>query len=507
MGAVWIDADSDGDFDLYVASGGVEIEPPESSGPQTSARSHLLRDRLYWNDGRGQLTKAEPAALPPLEDSSGPVAAADFDRDGDVDLFVGGRVVPGRYPASPKSRLLRNEGTRFADVTDELAPELLQSGLVTGAVWSDTNGDGWLDLLVAHEWGPIKVYRNREGRLRDETDSAGLARHLGWWNGIAGRDIDGDGDIDYVATNFGLNSRYKASRESPLRLYYGRFDGSDNMATVEAYFEDGKLYPRQDKNVSQYADPFIAEKYKTHEAFGRATLEEIYSAEALAKAQLFEANTLDSVLLVNDGQGRFEVRPLPRLAQGSSAFGAALSDFNADGHVDLYLAQNYFSPRVSIGRMDGGLSLLLQGHGNGQFTPILPEHSGLVAPGDAKSLTTVDFNSDGWPDVVLGMNDGPVAAFENRGSRLGQPLRVRLRGKNGNPAAIGSRVTARLDDGSNQTAEIYAGDGYMSQSSSKLSFGIAAGRRAVGVDVRWPDGQTSSVEPAADARFVQMHQP
>jgi hypothetical protein len=279
------------------------------------------------------------------------------------------------------------------------------------------------------------------------------------------------------------------------------------MALVEAYFEGGKLYPRQDKNVSEFADPFIAEKYKTHEAFGRATLEEIYSAEALAKAQLFEANTLDSVLLVNDGHGRFEVRPLPRLSQGSTAFGAALSDFNADGHVDLYIAQNYFSPRISIGRMDGGISLLLEGNGNGGFTPILPEHSGLVVPGDAKSLTTVDLSADGWQDVVLGMNDGPVAAFENGGSRLGQPLRVRLRGKNGNPAAIGSRITVRLDDGSQQTAEIYAGDGYMSQSSSELSFGIAAGRRAVGVDVRWPAGQTSSVEPPVDVRLVTMNQP
>jgi hypothetical protein len=236
-------------------------------------------------------------------------------------------------------------------------------------------------------------------------------------------------------------------------------------------------------------------------------LEEIYSAEALAKAQRFEVNTLDSVLLVNDGQVRFDVHPLPRLAQGSTAFGAVLSDFNVDGHVDLYLAQNYFSPRIGIGRMDGGLSLLLYGDGKCGFTPIMSEQSGLVVPGDAKSLTTMDLNGDGWHDVVLGMNNGLVAAFENCGSHRGLPLRVRLLGKNGNPAGIGSRVTVRLDDGSKQTAEIYGGDGYLSQSSPELSFGIVSGRRAIAVDVRWPDGQLNSVEPAAEGRLVTINQP
>jgi hypothetical protein len=279
------------------------------------------------------------------------------------------------------------------------------------------------------------------------------------------------------------------------------------MAPVEAYFEGGKLYPIQDRNLSEFANPLVTEDYKTHEAFAHATLEEVYSAEALSKAQLFEANTLDSVLLVNDGQGRFEVRPLPRLAQGSTAFGAVLSDFNADGYVDLYLAQNYFSPRIGIGRMDGGLSLLLKGDGKCGFTPIMPERSGVVVPGDAKSLTTGDLNGDGWHDVVLGMNNGPVTAFENRGSHLGQPLLVRLRGKNGNPAGIGALVTVRLDDGSSQVAEIYGGDGYMSQSAPELSFGIAKGRRGVGIDVRWPDGQTSSIEPTEDERLNTIIQP
>jgi hypothetical protein len=505
MGAVWFDADSDGDVDLYVVGGGVEIDPP-ANGPPQAQRTHLLRDRLYRNDGRGQLTKAAAEVLPALEDSGGPVAAADFDRDGDLDLFVGGRVVPGHYPQTPKSRLLRDEGARFSDVSAELAPALFESGLVTGAVWSDTDGDGWLDLLVTHEWGPVKLYRNREGRLVDETEAAGLSARLGWWNGITGRDIDNDGDIDYVVTNFGRNSRYKATKEAPVRLYYGSFDGTGKMAQVEAYFENGVLYPFQDKNFAQIANPFIAEEYKTYEAFGGATLEQAYTKEALARAQLFEANTLDSGLLINDGKGTFEFRPLPPLAQISPGFGAVMSDFDADGHVDLCIAQNFYSSRISIGRMDGGLSLLLSGDGRGGFQPIMPERSGLMLSGDAKSLTTVDLNGDGWHDLVFGVNNAPLVALENRGSREGRPFRVRLRGTIGNPAGIGSRIVVRTDDGAAQMAEVCAGGGYMSQSSPELAFGIRDGRRVVSVDVRWPDGKETSLTPAADSKSVIIDQ-
>src|SRR5437867_3580127 len=196
MASVFFDAEGDGDLDLFVVSGGVEGGPGD----------RLLRDRLYLNDGKGNFTKAPEDALPDLRDSGSVVAAADFDRDGDLDLFVGGRCVPGRYPLAPHSCLLRNDGGRFIEVTEQVAPSLQQSGLVTSAVWSDVNGDGWLDLLVTHEWGPVKLYLNNHGHLEDRTREAGLADKLGWWNGIAARDLDGDGDIDYVVTNFGLNT-------------------------------------------------------------------------------------------------------------------------------------------------------------------------------------------------------------------------------------------------------------------------------------------------------------
>jgi hypothetical protein len=496
MGAVWLDADSDGDLDLFVTSGGVEA----------GNTRRLLQDRLYLNDGHGRLTRAPSDTLPEFWDSGGPVAAADFDRDGDIDLFVGGRVVPEKYPLTPNSRLLRNEEGRFTDAIPSAAPQLQASGLVTSALWTDIDNDGWLDLIVTHEWGPVKLYRNREGRLVDQTETAGLGRYTGWWNGITGRDIDGDGDIDYVATNFGLNTPYRASAEFPARLYYGDFDDSGNMVQVEAYYNQGALYPRRDKFTSALGTPFLAEKFKTHAAFGRASLADVYSQEKLNSAQEFSINTLESGVFVNDGQGVFDFRPLPRIAQASPGFGLSLGDFDADGKVDLYIVQNFFNPQPGIDRMAGGLSQLLRGDGHGGFSPVMPAESGLIVPDDAKSLAVTDLNGDGWPDFVIGVNDAPVIACENRGSKLGRPFQIRLNGKKGNPTGIGSRISLRMDDGAVQTAELYAGDNYLSQSSATVTFGIPNGRNVTSVEVRWPDGQRISASPDSSSK-LDINQP
>ncbi|MFP6901505.1 MAG: VCBS repeat-containing protein, partial [Opitutales bacterium] len=215
MGAVFLDADSDGDLDLYVVSGGFD--------PRLNPL--YLRDRLYRNDGKGHFT-IDLNATSNLRDSGGPVAAADFDRDGDLDLFVGGRVVRTRYPTTPNSRLLRNDGGKFSDLTDTLAPGLRLTGMVTGAIWSDFDGDGWLDLLVTHEWGPVGVWKNDKGKLANVSAKAGTADLLGWWTGIAAGDLDGDGDMDYAVGNLGLNTKYHASKEKPYLLYFGDLDGS-----------------------------------------------------------------------------------------------------------------------------------------------------------------------------------------------------------------------------------------------------------------------------------------
>ena len=256
------------------------------------------------------------------------VAAADYDRDDDLDLFVGSRVIPGQYPLSPASRLLRNDSSvspRFTEVTHEVAPELRLTGLVTSAIWSDADGDGWLDLLVTHEWGPIKLYRNQGGRLVDSTVEAGLADLLGWWNGVAARDIDNDGDIDYAVTNFGLNTKYgEPSADKPIVLYYGDFDNSGHMRLVEAKYEAESLLPVRGKSCSQHAIPPLRQEFPTYRQFAVASLADIYTPKCLEDAHRFEVNTLASGVLINDGEAHFTFYPLPRIAQTSPGFGVIL---------------------------------------------------------------------------------------------------------------------------------------------------------------------------------------
>ena len=350
MGAIFFDADSDGDQDLYVVSGGVECD----------ANDHSLRDRLYLNEGEGGFRRDE-RVLPNLRDSGSVVCAADYDRDGDLDLFVGSRVIPGQYPAAPRSRLLENVSADgkagFRDVTSMIADEVGSAGLVTGAIWSDADGDGWIDLLVTVEWGPVRLFRNElvDGRrqLIERTVEAGLDIRRGWWNGIAARDMDHDGDIDYVVTNFGLNTKYKASDEKPELMFFGKFDETGKYRILEAAFEAGKCFPRRGLSCSSHAMPFVRSKVRTFHKFGLSTLQEIYTEEKLEQSLQLSANCLESGLLLNESHPgelpTFRFQPLARTAQIAPAFGVVTGDFNADGNVDLFLAQNFYSPQVETG--------------------------------------------------------------------------------------------------------------------------------------------------------------
>ena len=497
MAPLFFDADGDGDLDLYVVSGSVEF----------GAESELLRDRLYLNDGRGGFGKSPDGTLPSLRDSGSVVTAADYDRDGDLDLFVGSRVVPGQYPTAPRSRLLRNDGGRFIEVADAVAPALGRSGLVTGAVWSDADGDGWIDLLVSHEWGPVKLYLNRRGMLEDKTTDANLAQHTGWWNGIAAADLDADGDMDYVVTNFGLNTKYTASPLEPATLYFGEFDATGAKRIIEAKLNGDTLLPVRGKSCSQHAVPFIEETLPTYHDFASASLDEIYSPQRLESALRLTATTLESAVLLNDGEARFSLLALPRLAQISPGFGVVLAELDGDGSVDLAIAQNFFPTQPETPRMDGGTGLVLRGNGDGTFEPVWPAESGVVVQGDATALAATDLDGDGWIDLVAAVNDGRLLAFENRGNVRGRSIQVRLRGPQGNPTGVGARVTLRRVDGLSQTFEVHAGASYLTQSAPVLAFGTGPGEPAGSVEVAWPDGARTTSPVAGDTRRLVVEHP
>lgn len=479
MGAVFFDVDRDGDLDLYVASGGYEHEP----------NSIDLRDRLYLNDGSGGFAPAPSEQLPDTRVPGSSVSAADFDRDGDLDLFVGTRFRAHQWPLAATSRLLRNDNGTLVDASSELAKPLDEIGLVTGSVWSDVDQDGWIDLLLTLEWGPVKVLKNEKGVLVDATAAAGTADVSGWWNSIAGGDIDNDGDIDYVALNFGLNTKYHADKQRPVALYAGDFDKNGSLDLVEAEYEGDICYPIRGRSCSTQAMPFLKDRFPTFREFALADVIQVYSSSSLDASSKCSANELQSVLLINDGSGSFEVRPLPRWVQISPGFGTALQDFNADGNLDLCIAQNFMQPQPETGQLDGGLGILLLGDGNGQFRRLTPKESGISVPGQGMALTVADWNDDAAPDLLMSVNDEVLHPWTNQSltSPTTQRFRLLLQGEAGNQHAVGGRVIV-IRENEKQVHEITAGSGYLSQSTMQLFLINDSNHPITSVTVNWPDG-------------------
>ncbi len=476
------DANGDGLSDVLITKGG--------TGQR--AGSPEYQPKLYLNDGHGGLAPAD--TLPPLPISVGAVAAADFDHDGKLDLFIGGRVQPGRYPLSPRSALLANHDGKFEDVTDALAPGLKSVGMVSSALWSDADGDGWPDLFVALEWGQVKYFHNNQGHgFEDWTERAGFAAAgTGWWTSLASADFNGDGKPDYVVGNVGLNTQYRASAEHPALLFQGAFGSGASTQLIEAYYEGDKLYPWRTRKELGAWIPSILQRFPRNDAYARATLGEILGEDKLKAARKFAATELRSGVFLSQPDGTWRFEPLPRIAQIAPLQGIVTGDFDGDGKTDIYTVQNSFAPIASVGRFDGGLSQLLRGDGHGHFTAVTPAQSGLVVPGDAKALAAFDLDGDGWTDFVVTRNNASSLAFRNHGVPGHHPLRVLLRGAAGNPSAIGATVTLELADGSTETAEIQAGSGYYSQSSAAAAFGYPDGNPPRKISIRWPNGATSA---------------
>ncbi len=472
MAPVWADVNGDGRLDLFVTSGGVE----EDAGSPNYA------DSLYLNQGGGRFMEAEAEGGKRSHTSASVAAFADFDRDGDMDVFIGGRVVPGQYPESPESVLLENvEGNLVPATTKIQGIENL--GMVTSALWSDANGDGWLDLVVVGEWEPVRFFLNQEGRLSEKpSQDCGLEGVSGWWNSLAAADIDNDGDMDYIAGNVGLNTKYHASIEAPIQLYYGDFEGRGTMNIVEAEFEGDALFPVRGKSCSTRAMPSLGSKFDTFRSFASALLTDIYD---ISQADRYEANELRHGLFVNDGKAAFEFRPLPRLAQIAPVWGLVASDLNGDGNVDIALGQNFHGPQVETGRYDGGLGLLLLGDGSGEFRETAPLESGILIPGEARGLAMGDLNDDGRPDLLFTrINDTALPLVNQSGSEAN----FVCLSFDANPRLVANaRVEMRYRNGSVSVAEVHSGGGYLSQSEPKLFFGYKKDNPPQEIKVHWSD--------------------
>ncbi|QXD16562.1 VCBS repeat-containing protein [Rhodocaloribacter litoris] len=551
-GVAWADLDGDGDDDLLIGAGRggrlavflndghgrlrrspageeapddltglVAIPRPEGGALVLAGVSNyesglagVSRIDVYAADAAGRLVPHD--RLPFGRDAIGPLVPGDFDGDGDLDLFAGGRLVPGRYPEPASSRLFRNDEGRFRHDSGRSAP-FDAVGLVSGATAADLDGDGRLDLVLATEWGALRYFRNEgDGRFADRTEAAGLSRFTGWWNAVAPGDFDGDGRLDLVATNWGWNGLHgrHGPGNPPLRLYYGDFDANGIPDVLEAHYEPSMndYVPDRGLNVLMQALPYVGSRVASFEQFAAATLRELVGPR-LDRAAYLEATTLAHMLFLNratgDGQVRFEAVPLPVEAQVAPAFAVVVGDFDADGREDVFLSQNFFALPFEVPRQDAGRGLWLRGDGTGGFEAVPGHVSGLRIYGEGRAAAAADFDGDGRTDLVVTQNGAETKLYRNTGATAG--LRVRLEGPPGNAAGLGAVVRLAYADGTLGPARVVtAGAGYWSQSSPVQVMGAPAEAVVVAVRVRWPDGRRTehAVPPGAtEVRVGPADQP
>ncbi len=446
MGALFFDADADGDQDLYVVSGG-------SSAVKGSI---AYQDRIYENDGTGAYSIVD--ALPKSLVSGSVVTGADYDRDGDIDLFVGGRVQPGEYPLSPKSTVLKNESSigniKFSEdkVFSNNSAEL---GMVTAALWTDFDNDSWIDLIVVGEFMPIRFFKNNEGKLEEITEQIALKGTNGWWNSITSGDFDNDGDSDYVLGNFGLNSRYKASVTEPLCIYAKDYDKNGQIDPVMCHYIDGKNYIAHSRNDLIDQINAMRVRFRTYNDYAEATFEESFAEGELSDALIVKSETFASSYLENLGNGKFALKPLPISMQTAPMYGINVGDYNQDNHLDILAVGNFYSGEVFNGRYDASIGWLMAGDGRGGFESIKVDDSGFFVRGDAKSQVNL-FTKDS--ELVLsGINNDELKIHSRK---LGNQFIYQS-----NPQD--ASLTIHFEDGSIQKRELYYGSGYLSQGSRK----------------------------------------
>jgi enediyne biosynthesis protein E4 len=380
IGCIFFDADGDKDLDLFVASGG-------SDGV-------ALGDRLYKNDGKGNFLKDITAFAPQKDFATSVARASDFDGDGDIDLFVGGRLKPQSYGLPLSSFLLRNDGHgQFKGATSELAPELKGIGMVTDAQWTDIDGDKDFDLVIVGEWMPVTIFKNEGGKFVNTTPSNGLNKTSGLWNVIKPFDADGDGDMDFAVGNLGQNSRFKATPQYPMTMFYGDFDDNGSSEQIICNYENGKNFPcilRHDL-ISQV--PSMKKKYLEYQKYAIETIEQVLSVEQMKKTKKYEAHTLETGIVFNEGNGKFSFKPLPYEAQLSPTYAFMNDDFDKDGKQDLMALGNFFEAKPEIGRMDANFGLILRGDGKGVYRTMPFARSGMHIRGQVRDIAKMKIGS------------------------------------------------------------------------------------------------------------------
>ena len=511
-GVAWGDLDGDGWEDLAVTNGRgastllyrneagreftlLEPETPLPKSPR-DAQSVLITgeqllqsfsnhdDGLAFGDmatvsqGNGALRQKLAAKAA----SAGHMAMADVDGDGDLDLFVAARALPGRYPQPTASWLYLNDGGEWREST-AWSSTLQNTGMVAGAVFVDIDSDSAPDLLLACDWGSPKILINDGGRFVDRTEEFGLAKFTGFWRGIDAGDFNGDGRIDFVAANRGLNSGYTASTARPFVAFYGDFDEDGRGEIIETVRENGKLHPRRNFSTLNSAMPWLTEHLRSYDQYARLTVDGLSGPARLANAARAEITTLQSMVFLR-GDGGFEARPLPPEAQLTATFSPVVADFDNDGAEDIVLSQNEFAVHGEESRQDAGFGLLLAGRGDGSFEGTGIGGSGLTVFGEGRGAAAADFNHDGRTDLVICQNGSKPKLFLNQSKRRG--LRVRLQAGEGNRDGVGATLRLESNGKLGPARVVRLGSGFLSQNATTQILGGSEG--ATALLVAWPSG-------------------